>query len=69
MKKAYNAAYSELCVVHNTYLQKCGYPEQFDGPHLQEAITASNAILDSYDFDLTTDEYQRLQHFIHDHYS
>ena len=68
VKKAYDATYSELCVVYNTYKQKCGWPPQYDGQHLQNAITESNAILDSYDFDLTNDEYQRLKHVIHDWY-
>lgn len=68
VKKSYDAAYSELCVVYNTYKQKCGWPPCFDGEHLQNAIMESNAILDSYDFELTNDEYQRLNHVIHNWY-
>ena len=68
MKKSYDAAYRELTVVYNTYQQKCGYPPQYYGQHLQDAINESNAILDSYDFELSNDEYQRLNHIIHGWY-
>lgn len=64
MKKSYDAAYSELSVVYNTYMQKCGWPPCYEGKHLQDAITESNAILDSYDFELTNAEYQKLSHLI-----
>lgn len=68
MKKSYDEAYSELCVVYNTYKQRCGWPPNFDGQHLQDAIVNSNAILDLYDFELTDDEYRRLNHIIRDWY-